>query len=149
MGHFFCLWLVMWSKMNPRNSSAPKDTAKCQKAGLSRRNARIILGSHSSMNLLSHPYQLIGHPRNASIRRFGGIFVPKNGRQRCFPLHCLRPLVSCCGSSCGSKRNSQLFDSASQYYPTNTNSILRKFCAAVNKKEYPYVYQDAVFPVHF
>ena len=30
------------------------------------------------------------------------IFVPENRAQWCFPLHCLRPLVSYCGSSCGS-----------------------------------------------
>ncbi len=99
MGHFFCLWLVMWSKMNPQNSNAPKGAAKRQKTGVSASNPRIILGSCSSMNLLSHPYQLIPHPQNASIRCLGGIFVPEKRRQWCFPLHCLRPPVSYCGSA--------------------------------------------------
>ena len=60
---------------------------------------------YPDLNWRPHPYQLIPHPRNASIRCFGGIFVPENRRQWCFPLHCLRPLVSCCGSSCGSWGN--------------------------------------------
>ncbi len=57
---------------------------------------------YPDLNWRPHPYQLILHPRNASIRRFGGIFVPEKRRQWCFPLHCFRPLVSCCGSGCGS-----------------------------------------------
>ena len=57
---------------------------------------------YPDLNWRPHPYQLIPHPRNASIWRFGGIFVSKKRRQWCFPLHCLRPLVSYCGSSCGS-----------------------------------------------
>ena len=57
---------------------------------------------YPDLNWRPHPYQLIADPQNASIWRFWGLFVPKNRRQRCLPLHCLRPLISYCGSSCGS-----------------------------------------------
>ena len=57
---------------------------------------------YPDLNWRPHPYQLIANPRSAAFRCFGGLFVPGNRRQWCFPLHCLRPLVSYCGSTCGS-----------------------------------------------
>ena len=63
---------------------------------------------YPDLNWRPHPYQLISNPRNASIRRFGGIFVPEKRRQWCFPLHCLRPLVSYCGSGCGSQKPNRM-----------------------------------------
>ena len=102
MGHFFCLWLVMWSKPNSKNSTAKKSAESKKKSAIFSRKQRTLWSCYPDLNWRPHPYQLIPHPRNASIWRFGGIFVPENSGQQYFPLHCLRPLVSYCGSSCGS-----------------------------------------------
>ena len=54
------------------------------------------------MKTRPHPYQLISSPRSTAFRCFEGLLVPEKRRQWCFPLHCLRPLVSYCESTCGS-----------------------------------------------
>ena len=99
---FFCLWLVMWSKPNPKNPTTKKSAESKKKSAVFIRKQRILWSCYPDLNWRPHPYQLIAHPRNASIRCFGGIFVPEKRRQWCFPLHCFHPLVSCCGSGCGS-----------------------------------------------
>ena len=103
---FFCLWLVMWSNSNSKNSTAKKSAKSKKKSAIFSRKQRISWSCYPDLNWRPHPYQLIAHPRNASIWCFGGVFVPENRRQWCFPLHCLHPLVSCCGSGCGSRRKS-------------------------------------------
>ena len=100
--NFFCLWLVMWSTPKCKNSKTDKSAKSKKKPAAFNRKQRILWSCYPDLNWRPHPYQLIPHPRNASIWRFGGIFVSKKRRQWCFPLHCLRPLVSYCGSSCGS-----------------------------------------------
>ena len=102
MGHFFCLWLVMWSNSKCRNSNSQKSAEIKRKPTVFSRKQRVLWSCYPDLNWRPHPYQLIARPRNASIRRFGDIFVPKNRKQWCFPLNCLRPLVSYCGSGCGS-----------------------------------------------
>ena len=105
--NFFCLWLVMWSNPKYRNSNARKSAESKKKPVVFSRKQRVLWSCYPDLNWGPHPYQLIAHPRNASIWRFGGVFVPENRRQWCFPLHCLHPLVSCCGSGCGSRRKSK------------------------------------------
>jgi len=100
--NFFCLWLVMWSNPKYRNSNARKSAESKKKPVVFSRKQRVLWSCYPDLNWRPHPYQLIPHPRNASIWRSGGIFVPESRRQWCFPLHCLRPLVSYFGSGCGS-----------------------------------------------
>ena len=99
---FFCLWLVMWSDPNPKISSRRKSAENKKKSTVFRRKQRILWSCYPDLNWRPYPYQLIPSLRSAAFRRFGGLFVPGNRRQWCFPLHCLRPLISYCGSSCGS-----------------------------------------------
>ena len=100
--NFFCLWLVMWSNPKYRNSNARKSAESKKKPVVFSRKQRVLWSCYPDLNWRPHPYQLIAHPRNASIWRFGGVFVPEKRKQWCFPLHCLHPLVSYCGSGCGS-----------------------------------------------
>ena len=92
----------MWSNPNCKISSARKSAESKNKSTVLGRKRRILCGYYPNMNRLPRPYQLIDNPRSAAFRRFVSLFVPGNRRQRCFPLHCLRPLVSYCGSTCGS-----------------------------------------------
>ena len=99
---FFCLWLVMWSNQNCQILSARKSAQSEKKSSVFRGKQRILWGYYPHLNRRPRPYQLISNPRNTTFRCFGGLFIPGNRRQWCFPLHCLRPLVSYCGSGCGS-----------------------------------------------
>ena len=103
MGSFFCLWLVLWSGPKAKNQNIKKCAKNKRKSSLFRRKVWILWSCYPDLNWGPHPYQLIASPRSAAFRRFGGLFVPGSRRQSCFPLHCLRPLVSHCGSSCGSR----------------------------------------------
>ena len=99
---FFCLWLVMWSNPIREISSIRKSAKSKKKSAAFKRKQRILLSCRADLNRRPHPYQLIANPRSTVFRCFGGLFVPGNRRQWCFLLHCLRPLVSYCGSTCGS-----------------------------------------------
>ena len=54
-------------------------------------------------NRRPHPYQLIGRIGFAAFRPFCTLFAPGCHPFRNSCVHCLRPLVSPCGSRCGSK----------------------------------------------
>ena len=99
---FFCLWSNMWSNANRKTSSTKKCAENKKKSTVFKRKQRILWSCYPDLNWRPHPYQLIANPRSTTFRCFGGLFVPGNRRQWCFPLHCLRPLVSYCGSTCGS-----------------------------------------------
>ena len=98
----FAVWVKLWG-VPPDPLFRPHYFA-----GKQNKNSRnltisgVFWSCYPDLNWRPHPYQLIANPRSTAFRCFGGIFVPRNRRQRCFPLHCLRPLVSYCGSSCGS-----------------------------------------------
>ena len=102
---FFCLWLIMWSNPNRKISKERKGAENKKESAVFSRKQRILWSCCPDLNWRPHPYQLIANPQSTAFRRFGGIFVPGNRRQWCFPLHCLRPLVSYCGSTCGSGAN--------------------------------------------
>ena len=54
------------------------------------------------MNRRPHPYQLIKNPEIAGVQQFPGLFVPDRCGFPSYPLHCFHPLLSPCGSGCGS-----------------------------------------------
>ena len=57
---------------------------------------------YPDLNRRPHPYQLIGRMEFAAFRRFCVLFRPKCCPFRYSCIHCLHPLVSPCGSACGS-----------------------------------------------
>ena len=99
---FFSLWLVMWSNPNSKTPKSKNSAESKKKSTVFSRKQRISWSCYPELNWGPHPYQLIASPRSATFRCFWDLFVSGNRRQWCFPLHCLRPLVSYCGSTCGS-----------------------------------------------
>ena len=68
-----------------------------------RRKADILWSCWADSNWRPHPYQLIGRIGFAAFRPFCTLFAPGCHPFRNSCVHCLRPLVSPCGSACGSK----------------------------------------------
>ena len=98
----FPVWVRLWVTWTDPLFDPHYFHAKQSKNSRNPAISGVSWSCYPDLNWRPHPYQLIARPRTASIWRFGGLFVPEKRRQSCFPLHCLRPLVSCCGSGCGS-----------------------------------------------
>ena len=55
---FFCLWLVMWSNSNSKNSTAKKSAKSKKKSAIFSRKQRISWSCYPDLNWRPHPYQL-------------------------------------------------------------------------------------------
>ena len=55
-------------------------------------------------NRRPHPYQLLKSPESTAFQCFRGLFIPEMCGLWSFSLHVFHPLVSPCGSRCGSSR---------------------------------------------
>ncbi len=54
---FFCLWLVMWSNSNSKNSTAKKSAKSKKKSAIFSRKQRISWSCYPDLNWRPHPYQ--------------------------------------------------------------------------------------------
>ena len=59
---------------------------------------------YPDLNRRPHPYQLIGRMRSHAFGTFCALFRPVSHALRHSCVHCFRPLVSPCGSACGSSQ---------------------------------------------
>ena len=76
------------SKKNPRN----------------RMISGIFWSCWADSNRRPHPYQLLKSPESTAFQCFRGLFIPEMCGLWSFSLHVFHPLVSPCGSRCGSNR---------------------------------------------
>ena len=122
LSEHFAVWVTVWVRPVDPDSNPHEISQNCNKNSRNPVISGVFWSCWADSNRRPHPYQLIAHPRNASIWQFGGIFVPEKRRQWCFPLHCLRPLISYCGSGCGSGPIRP--QSSGHRFPTSTESTL-------------------------
>ena len=57
MGHFFCLWFVMWSNSKCRNSNSQKSAESKRKPTVFSGKQRVLWSCYPDLNWRPHPYQ--------------------------------------------------------------------------------------------
>ena len=101
---FSCLWLVLWSKAKAKIQTTRNSCKKQRKRPLFNQKEGVLWSCYPDLNRRPHPYQLIGRIGFAAFRPFCTLFTPGCHPFRSSCVHCLRPLVSPCGSACGSAK---------------------------------------------
>ena len=100
---FSCLWLVLWSKAKAKIQTTRNSCKKQRKRPLFKQKEGVLWSCYPDLNRRPHPYQLIGRVRFAAFQAFCALFYPERRALRPSFVHWFRPLVSPCGSRCGSK----------------------------------------------
>ena len=95
----FRVWVTVWV----RNFWPTHKVTFCNKKSPKTEVFGDFWSCYPDSNWGPHPYQLIGRIGFAAFRPFCTLFAPGCHPFRNSCVHCLRPLVSPCGSACGSK----------------------------------------------
>ena len=100
---FSCLWLVLWSKAKAKIQTTRNSCKKQRKRPLFKQKAGVLWSCYPDSNWGPHPYQLIGRMRFSTFQAYCALSGPECHPFRHSCVRYFRPLVSPCGSRCGSE----------------------------------------------